>query len=184
MKSKFSLARLGGVAFVSALLFGLTVISAAAVHAQSPYWGNRDRYERNRDRRRYDDRDDYYRNDRYRRNNDYYRRNGGYGYNVYQIAQQNGYQAGLNTGASDAQRRQSYNPRRSHYYKDGDSGYSSSYGSKGQYKQVFRDAFMQGYDQGYRRYGGYYGNDPYYRNGRYGNGTGWGNILGGILGIP
>src|SRR3982751_167642 len=143
MKSKFSLARLGGVAFVSALLFGLTVISTAAVHAQSPYWQNRDRYERNRNRDdRYRRDNDYYRNDRNRRNNDYYRRgqNNGYdpyygnrgygnnGYNTYQIAQQQGYQAGLNTGASDAQRRQSYNPQRSHYYKDGDSGYSSSYG--------------------------------------------------------
>ena len=187
MKSKFSLARIGGVAFVSALLLGLTVISTAAVHAQSPYWQNRDRYERNRDRRRYDDRDDYYRNDRYRRNRsngyDPYYGNNRYGYNVNQIAQQQGYQAGLNTGASDAQRRQSYNPQRSHYYKDGDSGYSSSYGNRGQYKQVFRNAFLSGYDQGYRQYGGYR-NDPYYRNGRYGNGTNWGNILGGILGTP
>ena len=92
------------------------------------------------------------------------RSNGGYNN---QQAQQ-GYQYGVNTGASDAQRGQSYCPQRSHYYRDASS-------------QAFRDGFTQGYDQGYRQYSGSYGNGGYrngnggYRNdGSYGNG-GYGN---------
>ena len=66
------------------------------------------------------------------------------GYNNQAIQQ--GYQYGLSTGASDAQRRQSYSPQRSHYYRDSSN-------------QAFRDGFVRGYDQGYRQYsannGGY-----------------------------
>jgi hypothetical protein len=89
------------------------------------------------------------------------------GYNNQQIQQ--GYQYGVNTGASDAQRRQSYSPQRSRYYQQAST-------------QAFRDGFVRGYDQGYRQYAsnsgyrndGYYGNggyrnDGYYRNGGYNN---------------
>ena len=38
------------------------------------------------------------------------------GYNNQQVQQ--GFQYGVNTGASDAQRRQSYSPQRSRYYRD------------------------------------------------------------------
>jgi hypothetical protein len=76
----------------------------------------------------------------------------------------------LNTGASDAQRRQSYSPQRSHYWKDASS-------------QAFRSGFQQGYDQGYRQYAGY-GNGSY-GNGSYGNiQNRRGSILGTILGLP
>jgi hypothetical protein len=71
----------------------------------------------------------------------------------------------LNTGASDGQRGQSYNPQRSRHFKNASS-------------QAFRQGFVQGYDQGYRQYSG---------NGNQRNGTGnggWGDILGGILGRP
>ena len=92
--------------------------------------------------------------------------NRGYGgYNNQQLQQ--GFQIGVSTGASDAQRRQSYSPQRSHYYRDAQT-------------QAFRDGFVRGYDQGYRQYaynnnGGYYPNNGYpnggYRNdGYYGNG--------------
>jgi hypothetical protein len=88
------------------------------------------------------------------------------GYNNQQIQQ--GFQYGVNTGASDAQRRQSYSPQRSRYYRDAPS-------------QAFREGFVRGYDQGYRQYAynnnggyrndGYYGNNGGYRNdGYYGNG--------------
>lgn len=83
-------------------------------------------------------------------------RNGGY--NNQQIQQ--GYQDGVNTGASDAQRGQGYNPQRSHFYRDARS-------------QEFRTSFVNGYDAGYRQYSGAYGNGGY-RNGSYGNG-GYGN---------
>jgi len=77
------------------------------------------------------------------------------GYNNQQLQQ--GFQYGVNTGASDAQRRQSYSPQRSHYYRDAPS-------------QAFRDGFVRGYDQGYRQYAGAYGNGGYRNDGYYGNG--------------
>jgi hypothetical protein len=72
---------------------------------------------------------------------------------------QQGFNYGVNTGASDAQHGQSYSPQRSHYYRSAST-------------QAFRDGFVRGYDQGYRQYSGYNRNggyDPYYgsRNGRY-----------------
>jgi hypothetical protein len=90
------------------------------------------------------------------------------GYNNQQVQQ--GYQYGVNTGASDAQRRQSYSPQRSRYYRNASS-------------QAFREGFVRGYDQGYRQYsggygnGGYRNNDGYYGNGGYRNGRngGYGN---------
>ncbi|HEV7798769.1 MAG TPA: hypothetical protein VGO73_11465, partial [Pyrinomonadaceae bacterium] len=76
---------------------------------------------------------------------------GGYGNNGYsQAAVNQGYQDGLYTGSSDAQRGQSYNPQRSHFYKDGNSGYNN-----GQYMQAYRQGFLQGYQQGFQQYGGY-----------------------------
>ena len=77
------------------------------------------------------------------------------GYNNQQVQQ--GYQYGVNTGASDAQHRQSYSPQRSHYYRDAST-------------QAFRDGFVRGYDEGYRRYSATYGNNGgYYPNGGYRN---------------
>jgi len=54
-----------------------------------------------------------------------------------QGAQNQGYQYGLQTGASDAQRGQNYSPQRSHYYQQASS-------------QAFRNGFVRGYNQGYR----------------------------------
>jgi hypothetical protein len=88
---------------------------------------------------------------------------GGYGgYNNQQVQQ--GFQYGVNTGASDAQRRQSYSPQRSRYYRDAPT-------------QAFREGFVRGYDQGYRQYAyndnGGYRNDGYYENnGGYGGNNG------------
>jgi hypothetical protein len=149
----------------------------------------RRRRERERERRQEQNNGGYYgnnggyggygRNGGYGNNGGYgtYGRNGGYGgYNVYQIATDRGYQDGLSTGQEDAYRGQNYDPQRSHYYRNGTEGYNSSYGSKGQYKQAYRDGFVRGYQQGYRRNGrGGYGN-----NGR----NRAGSILGGIFGRP
>jgi len=165
----YSNKKLGGYLLAFFLLLGVVSVASTTAQAQYPWGygqnqGNRDdRYRRNRD--------DQYRNDQYR--NDRYGRNGNNGYDQYQIARQQGYQSGLSTGASDAQRGQSFNPQRSHFWKNGNDGYNSSYGNRGQSKQVFRDAFVQGYQEGYSRYGGGYrrGN-----NGRWGNNNGrWGN---------
>ena len=53
------------------------------------------------------------------------------GYNNQQVQQ--GFQYGVNTGASDAQQRQSYSPQRSRYYRDAPT-------------QAFREGFVRGYD--------------------------------------
>jgi len=149
----YSNKKLGGYLLAFFLLFGVAAVASTTAQAQYPggYGQNRD---------------DRYRNDRYGRN-----RNDGYN-DQYRIAREEGYQTGVSTGASDAQRGQNFNPQRSHFWKNGNSGYNSSYGNRGQYKQVFRDAFVQGYQEGYSRYGG----NRRGNNGRWGNNNGrWGN---------
>jgi hypothetical protein len=146
---KYSSRKLGGYLLAFFLLFGIGAVASSTAQAQYP--GS---YGRDRD----------YRDDRYRRDDRY----GRYGNNnIYQIARQQGYSSGLNTGAADAQRGKSYDPQRSRYWKNATDGYNSSYGNKGQYKQIFRDAFVQGYREGYQRYAGY---DRRSNNGRWGNG--------------
>jgi len=185
MSSILSKTKFGGLILALFVVLGLTTISATTAQAQ---W-RRDRqiqdrdYRRDRDRDRDGDRDDRrdrnYRNRRDDRNGrngrdrnygnygNYggYGRNGGYGYNVYQAAISQGYQAGLNTGASDAQRGQSYNPQRSHYFRNPPTNGYGSYGNRGQYQQSFREGFVRGYADGYQRYGGY--NRGRYSTGRF-----------------
>lgn len=52
-----------------------------------------------------------------------------------------GYHDGLKTGENDARRRQSYDPERSHYFRD--AGF-------GNYSVEYRDGFVRGYENGYR----------------------------------
>lgn len=137
--------------------------------------GRRNRDRTDRDQSRIRNRDDRYRarnrDDRYRQQDDRYRQtqrrgtygnngNRGYGNNGYgngsQIAVRQGFQDGLSTGASDASRGQSYNPQRSHFYKNGNGGYGGD-------QQAYRNGFLQGYQEGYQRNGG---------NGRGGNNRG------------
>lgn len=158
------------------MLLGVATIAGTTAQAQYPGGYGQDRRDRDDRYRRNRDDDDRYRNDRNRNNrnrddryrNDPYGRNGNNGYyDQYQVAREQGYRNGLSTGASDAQRGQSYNPQRSHFWKNGNDGYAN--GNRGQYKQVFRDAFAQGYREGYQRYGGY-NNNRRGNNGRWGNG--------------
>lgn len=142
MKLNYSSKKVGGYILALFLILGFTAIAGTSVQAQY----RDDRYRRDRD----------YRDDRYRRD-----RNN----NNYEVARQQGYSYGMNVGAADAQRRQSYNPQRSRYWKNATEGYNSYYGNKGQYKQVFRDAFEQGYRDGWQRFAG---------NGRRNNGR-WNN---------
>ena len=156
MKLAYSSKRIGGYLLALFLLFGIITVASSSAQAQYP-WGyeqdrqsNRDRdYRRDRDRQ--SDRDRDYRRDRDRRD-DRYRGRNGYGYGD-ENARQQGYSYGMNVGAADAQRGQNYDPQRSHYWRDATYGYNSSYGNRGQYKQVFRSAFEQGYRDGYGRYG-------------------------------
>jgi hypothetical protein len=180
--------KVGRAIFAFSLMLGIGImmnITAQAQGRDNGQWRReRDRriwQERNRDQnraRRDDRRDDRYDRGNVYGNNGTYDRNRGYGNNgVYnnggynngnQMELNQGYQAGVNTGASDAQRGQSYNPQRSHYFKDASS-------------QAFRNGFVRGYDAGFRQYGGYNNNGDYRRTN---NGGGLGNILGGILGRP
>ena len=137
MKLNYSSKKVGGYILALFLILGFTAIASTTAQAQ---WGR--------------DRD--YRDDRYRRDrDDRYRRDDRYDRYNYQTARQQGYSYGMNVGAADAQRNQSYNPQRSRYWKNATEGYNSSYGNKGQYKQIFRDAFEQGYREGWQRFAGY-----------------------------
>jgi len=147
MKLAYSSKSIGGYLLAFFLLFGVLTVASSSAQAQ---WRDRDR-DRRDDRWERRDRDDRYRD-----------RN--YGNYSYQTARQQGYSYGLNVGAADAQRGQSYNPQRSRYWKNADEGFNSSYGNRGQYKQVFRDAFEQGYREGFQRYA--YNNN---RRGRWDN---------------
>jgi hypothetical protein len=69
------------------------------------------------------------------------------------VAQQRGFATGLDRGRDDGHDGRSFNPNNSDHYRDGDSGYSSSFGNKDAYRQVYRSAFMRGYSQGYRETG-------------------------------
>src|SRR5689334_4034624 len=52
-----------------------------------------------------------------------------------------GYRDGLKTGENDARRHQSFNPERSHYFKDAGFG---NYGGE------YRNGFEKGYENGFR----------------------------------
>lgn len=65
------------------------------------------------------------------------------------LAMQNGFQDGSNEGLQDRQAGHSSRATRHHNYKEGDRGYSSSFGSKEQFKASYRQAYIRGYDKGY-----------------------------------
>src|SRR5216117_2978313 len=149
MKSHYLRSKTGRILLALSFLVGVGMVSTAS--AQNwPY-----------------NQDPYYRQNR---RDDRGGRNGGYN-NAYQIAAQQGYQDGLNTGSNDAQRRQNYNPQRSHFYRNGHGDYGN-YGNNGRYgnrnesQQAYREGFLRGYDEGFRRYGGYNNNNR--RRGSYG----------------
>ena len=52
-----------------------------------------------------------------------------------------GYEHGFKTGKSDGKKDKSYNPQRSHYYKE--AGF-------GNFAEVYRSGFSRGYEEGYR----------------------------------
>lgn len=64
----------------------------------------------------------------------------------------NGYRDGLEKGREDARDGDSYDPVRHSRYRSADRGYNSRYGTKDDYKLVYRDGFEAGYEQGYRDY--------------------------------
>jgi len=120
-----SIKKTSGYLLAFFLLFGIITVASSSVQAQYPRW-DRDRESRREDR--------------------YERRLG------LQVARERGYSYGMSVGSADAQRRQSYNPQRSRYWRNGLEGYNSDFENRGQYRQVFRNAFEQGYREGYQRF--------------------------------
>ena len=58
-------------------------------------------------------------------------------------------------GREDAGDRDSYDPARHRWYRNGDRGYERIYGPRDFYENAYRDGFRQGYDRGYRDFGRY-----------------------------
>ena len=82
-----------------------------------------------------------------------YPNNRGYGNNS--VPFDNGYRDGLEKGREDARDNDSYDPVRHGWYRSGDRGYNSRYGTKDSYKLTYRDGFDAGYEEGYRALRGY-----------------------------
>lgn len=148
--------RVGKAIFAFTLMFGIGLMMSLTTQAQNR---NDDWQRRERDRRIWEEQNRARRDGRYDPNT-VYGNNGGNNNNN-RNARNQGYQFGLQTGASDAQRGQSYNPQRSHYYRDASS-------------QPFRNGFVQGYNAGFRQYAGNrngtYNNGGYRNDGTYNNG--------------
>src|SRR4030088_181844 len=83
----------------------------------------------------HDDDGDYYRHDEARE----------HGY-------QNGYRDGIDHGRSDRMQGYRYNYK-SDQWEDADGGYQHWMGSRGRYKNAYRDGYVNGYRLGYGTYG-------------------------------
>lgn len=134
MIRKNFLSRIGGLVLGASLLFGVVIMSSTAIQARG-----HDRFHGGFRTRvfigpRFGYPYGYY---------PYYR----YGYYSQYVfgdsegANAQGYQDGLKTGSNDARRRQSYDPDRSHYFKDAGFGNFSS---------DYREGFLRGYSDGFR----------------------------------
>jgi hypothetical protein len=77
-------------------------------------------------------------------------------YGTNSVAYDNGYRDGLEKGREDARDRNSFDPVRHSWYRSGNRGYNSRYGTRDDYKLVYRDGFEAGYQQAYRQNGGNY----------------------------
>jgi hypothetical protein len=77
----------------------------------------------------------------------------GYGNNS--VAFQSGERDGYEKGREDARDNDSYDPVRHSWYRSGDRGYNNRYGTRDDYKLVYRDGFESGYERGYREVKGY-----------------------------
>jgi hypothetical protein len=67
------------------------------------------------------------------------------------------------TGANDAQRGQTFDPERSHFYKNGRGGFLSIFGSPASYKLAYRDGFLRGYEDGFQHWENYFTGGQFHR---------------------
>jgi hypothetical protein len=111
----------------------------------------------------YGDNAGYGRNDRYGRDDRYGRNDGWYGQNDrngrtsrtngrYEsgYAFDQGFRDGVTKAQEDMRDGDRYDPARHGWYKDGDRGYNSRYGTKDEYRASYRSGFVQGYDDTYQ----------------------------------
>lgn len=73
---------------------------------------------------------------------------GGYGY--YSPALDYGVRDGYEKGIEDARKNRSFDPLRHSWYRSGDRHYDDDYGSRDEYKNLYRRGFQEGYDRGFR----------------------------------
>jgi hypothetical protein len=73
-------------------------------------------------------------------------------YRYANVAFDNGYNDGLDKGREDVDDRDSYDPNRHSRYRSADRGYEGRYGSKDQYRDIYREGFLAGYNDAYRGY--------------------------------
>ena len=71
--------------------------------------------------------------------------------NTYNSAFDAGHRDGLEKGREDRRDNDSFDPVRHSWYRSGERGYNSRYGTREQYKLAYRDGFEAGYEQGYGR---------------------------------
>ena len=73
----------------------------------------------------------------------------GYGNNGMQVAQQHGYDDGVNEGRLDRQNGHSFRPTHDRGYQLATNGYEATFGTRQQYQQWYRQTYQQGYEAGY-----------------------------------
>lgn len=117
--------------------------------------------------------DEGYDDDRYGRRDSNYGYGRGDSEELEREAYERGAREGLRAGESDRAQGRGRDYDRHRTYREASAGYSDRYGSRGEYQESFREGFRRGYDEGYDRGGTYRGGD-----------TGWGRILGDIIGRP
>jgi hypothetical protein len=127
------------MAIILSLAFGVVLISDISAQAQ---------YRKNRQTRVYIIRDDSRGDREYSR--DYTTRE--YTNEGMTVAEQYGYEDGLNDGADAGRERDAYHPENSGDWQKGTNGYEDRFGSKKAYRQAYREAYLEGYREGYRRY--------------------------------
>jgi hypothetical protein len=143
-------------------------------YARVIYGGDRDRgddgwWSRDDDRRdrgraiprseRYPYPDRYpYPESRYPYSDRYPNEQGPYGYGS--VPFDNGFKDGYDKGQQDARERNAYDPVRHSRYRSADRGYDGPYGTKEEYKDIYREGFRAGYDNGYRDTGAYGPDQP------------------------
>jgi flagellar biosynthesis/type III secretory pathway protein FliH len=65
-------------------------------------------------------------------------------------AYNSGYRDGQSQGRDDGRHNRLANPTAASRYRSGDHDYYSHFGTRDEYRRVYRTAFEQGYDVGYR----------------------------------